>query len=457
MGCIVQIRDPRENNGEPTMTHRTLRTPVLPSFFALMLAALWLVSSARPALAAGVVGDGTPGSCDDNAITAAFMAGSGTITFNCGAAPLTISANTHVVSAGENFVVDGNNKITLDGMDARQLFLVQSGGTLTLRNITLTRGGFSSGSVVRNNVNGDLTLRNVIVTNSGTDADDGGAIYNAGLLEVELSTFDDNQARRRGGAIFNAAGATASVRTSTLRGNRVKDPVGLLGDGGGIYNLGALTVDRSTLFANRAKRHGGGIFTATGSATVTNSTLAENSADYDAAGDPVVITNGQGGGIHVGAGTGHVLLNETNERHNIDKAGGIWVGGPVSMKNTIVSNSSNSADNGVASLNCDNPGISLVSNGHNLISDGSCVDGSNLTDKRNINPMLSFINPNGGPTDTLLPLTGSPVIDAGDDAGCPALDQRGVVRPVGLHCDIGAVEFRLIDNGNGVYLPLVHK
>ncbi len=439
------------------MTHRTLRTPVLTSLFALVLAALCLMSNARPALAAGVVGDGTPGSCDDNAITDAFASGSGTITFNCGAAPLTINANTHVVSAGENFVLDGNNRMTLDGEGVRQLFLVQSGGTLTLRNITLTRGGGFNGSVVRNNVNGDLTLRNVIVTNSGTDANEGGAIHNAGLLEVELSTFDDNQARLRGGAIYNANGATASVRTSTLRGNRVKDPVGLLGDGGGIYNLGALTVDRSTLFANRAKRHGGGIFTATGSATVTNSTLAENSADYDAAGDPVVITNGQGGGIHVGAGTGLVLLNDTIERNNSDSAGGIWVGGPVSMKNTIVANSNNSADNGVASLNCDNPGITLVSNGHNLIGDNSCVTGSNPTDLRATNPNLSFINNNGGPTDTLLPLAGSPAIDAGNNAGCPAIDQRGVNRPVGSACDIGAVEFRLVDSNLKSWLPLVVK
>ena len=37
-------------------------------------------------------------------------------------------------------------------------------------------------------------------------------------------------------------------------------------------------------------------------------------------------------------------------------------------------------------------------------------------------------------------LSGSTAIDAGDDAACPATDQRGVARPKGAHCDIGAFE-----------------
>ncbi len=49
---------------------------------------------------------------------------------------------------------------------------------------------------------------------------------------------------------------------------------------------------------------------------------------------------------------------------------------------------------------------------------------------------------NGGayPMQTILPLTGSPLIDAGLTSSCPATDQRGVARPDGAACDIGAVE-----------------
>ena len=47
---------------------------------------------------------------------------------------------------------------------------------------------------------------------------------------------------------------------------------------------------------------------------------------------------------------------------------------------------------------------------------------------------------NGGQTDTAAPVPGSPAIDHGDTAACPPTDQRGVTRPQGPACDIGAVE-----------------
>lgn len=427
------------------MILKPLRVSVLPFLPGMVIAAVWLVMSTQVALAAGVVGDGTPASCTDAAINGAFSSGNGPISFDCGTAPVTITVNTRVVGSGESFVVDGNNKIVLDGEDLRQLFIVSGGGTLTLRNITLIRGGSFDGSVVRNSLNGDLTLRNVLVKDSGAEANRGGAIYNEGLLEVELSTFNSNHARQYGGAIFNAAGAIASVRTSFLVGNRASDPIAAPGDGGAIYNMGTLSIEASTFFANRAKRNGGGLYTQTGATDIVNSTFAENTAG----------TIGAGGGIYAGASTGTELVNVTVERNNGDTAGGIWNGGNVSIVNTIIASSSTTADNGTPSLNCDGPSVN--SGGHNLIGDNSCVTGGDPTDKRNISPMLSFINDNGGPTPTLLPLTGSPVIDAADNVACPTRDQRGVLRPVGSACDIGAVEFRLIDNGNGVYLPITHK
>jgi hypothetical protein len=62
---------------------------------------------------------------------------------------------------------------------------------------------------------------------------------------------------------------------------------------------------------------------------------------------------------------------------------------------------------------------------------------------------------NGGGMQTLLPCAGSPAIDAGSDSDCNlspvnGLDQRGVARPRGSRCDIGAVEMRgdlLLHNG----------
>ncbi len=64
--------------------------------------------------------------------------------------------------------------------------------------------------------------------------------------------------------------------------------------------------------------------------------------------------------------------------------------------------------------------------------------------------MLAPLGNYGGPTQTYIPLPGSPAIDQGDDMNCPLIDQRGFHRPIGLHCDIGAVEI-----GLPVYLPLI--
>jgi hypothetical protein len=71
------------------------------------------------------------------------------------------------------------------------------------------------------------------------------------------------------------------------------------------------------------------------------------------------------------------------------------------------------------------------------------------TDLPNVNPQLQPLADNGGPTQThALPAT-SPALDAGEDDGCPATDQRGVTRPQdgdqdgSATCDIGAYEYQV--------------
>jgi hypothetical protein len=89
----------------------------------------------------------------------------------------------------------------------------------------------------------------------------------------------------------------------------------------------------------------------------------------------------------------------------------------------------------------------IVDNGHNLDSDGTCGLSIATLSLPSTNPLFATVGlaDNGGPTPTLALAAGSPAIDAGDDVVCAAdpvngLDQRGVVRPQGTHCDIGAYE-----------------
>jgi hypothetical protein len=80
----------------------------------------------------------------------------------------------------------------------------------------------------------------------------------------------------------------------------------------------------------------------------------------------------------------------------------------------------------------------LTSGGHNLVQDDTCnpVASDIINAGAGVGPLAN----NGGATPTHALLPGSPAINAGDDAQCPATDQRGVSRPQGAHCDIGAFE-----------------
>jgi hypothetical protein len=85
------------------------------------------------------------------------------------------------------------------------------------------------------------------------------------------------------------------------------------------------------------------------------------------------------------------------------------------------------------------PHTYLTDGGHNISSDSS-ANFTSPTSRSNLDPRLASWTDNGGPTPTVALLPDSPAIDAGDDAACASTDQRGVPRPQGLHCDIGAFE-----------------
>jgi hypothetical protein len=83
--------------------------------------------------------------------------------------------------------------------------------------------------------------------------------------------------------------------------------------------------------------------------------------------------------------------------------------------------------------------VTLISGGHNIVQDATCnPDPSDLIlGDAGLGPLAD----NGGPTWTHALLAGSPALDAADDSVCPSTDQRGVARPQGSNCDIGAFEF----------------
>jgi hypothetical protein len=438
----------------------------------LLIAASVLLLPPRGAEAGGVVGDGTPGSCDAAARSARLIGG-GAVRFNCGPNSVIITV-TSTAQIAANTSIDGGGLVAISGGGMTGVFNVSDGVSLSLLDIIIRDGNAAGGGGILNQ--GFLQVDRVNFLNNMADA--GGAIYNLnGTLTISNSAFISNRARLGGairhlngsvairgttfsgnavfndgdgGAILNRVGAL-SVAHSVFTGNQggtvsgggiENNDIALVSDstftgntagaygGGGLYNGlgGRLTVTNSTFAANSAGASGGGgLLIETGALTVTNSTFAGNTAGV-----------GGSGGLYSTAAPS--IVNSTFAGNSAGVGGSGNISGTLSLKNTIVA--------GGSPRNCAG---AITSQGHNLVSGTSCGF-SAAGDLSIMNPLLGPLRDNGGPTPTQALLAGSPAIDHGDNAGCPTADQRGVPRPRGAACDIGAYEY-----GGILYIPRVDR
>ncbi|WP_431683038.1 choice-of-anchor Q domain-containing protein [Kitasatospora sp. KL5] len=304
---------------------------------------------------------------------------------------LNLTAPTTVRGAGARLTVvdaDHVDRVFRMGADTQLSDLTVTGGVAKQREVPVTDpggGGIANG--------GHMTLNRVTVT--GNSAGYGGGIFNIPGSHLTLidSTVSRNTAGEAGGIRFDDTG---TVVNSTIADNRVTDdwdrPGSLSGYGGGIdiRGRGLVEIRNSTITGNSATDGGGGINIAP--------------AYLDSLPSPITDV--------VNLPLGHLALHNT-----------------VVARNTV----------GQAPADCKIVFAGVESRGNNLDSSNSC----RLTapgDLPGRDPLLAPLGDNGGPTDTVALLPGSPAADAA--AGCPAADQRGVPRPQGPACDIGAYEHR---------------
>ena len=340
-------------------------------------------------------------------------------------------------------------------------------GTVTLDNSTISGNAATDGGGIFND-NGTLALTNSTVGGNRVEGGDGG-IFNVGTLTISSSTISDNTADTQGGGIYNATqGATLTLTNSTVSGNIAR----FGGEAGGIFNEGTLTLTITTISGNEAN-DGGGIFNV-GTVTLTNSPVSANTAtksDGILNGGAMTLSSStirentadsQGGGIYNATqGATLTLTNSTVSGNSAAHGGGIFSEGTATLGNSTVSGNtatdggggiSNTAFGAAISLvntilagNTADSGIDctgdLTSLGHNLVgSTAGCGFSPATGDLVNVNPMLAPLADNGGPNFTQAVLPGGPAFDAGDDEACTDTDQRGVTRPQGVACDIGAYE-----------------
>jgi hypothetical protein len=289
----------------------------------------------------------------------------------------------------------------------------------------------------------------------------GGAIYNSGTLTVGGSTFTGNTAdyNGAGGAIYSDASLT--VTDSTFTSNAVAGTNGgVLTGGGAIYaDTGSTTtlID-STLNENTATGSGGGGVYSDGTLTVVNCTLNANEADFS------------GGGIcsttpSVVAGHPFLFITDSTIDGNsagavtfegaMGAGGGVYSLGGAVINGTIIAQNTAPIGPDVAGL----PPVAITgfSGSNDLIGVGEGIL-NGLTNSLQgtaadpLNPMLAGLFNNGGPTQTMALLTGSPAFGAGanfrvlDAAGhdITATDQRGIARPTDGRYDIGAYQSAVV-------------
>ena len=429
-------------------------------FLALLVVGavtLFSISAPRSAVAAGVVGTGTPESCSEAAFTAALQGG-GAVTFNCGAAPHTISISAFKTLTSSTSI-DGGGRISLSGAPGARVLAVPDGVTLNLTNITLRDTGaapFAIGVTLENR--GTTNLVNTTFLNNNTRA----ILNGGGTLTIASSRFEGNSTSGGGGAISNESGGTVTITASSFVNNRAPESQ----TGGAIYNSSnpvggatAVTINRSTFSGNSAGN--GGAIISYGTMTIadslfTGNTAIEGGAIQARSGGQLNVTNTtisgnsarRGGGFQVtgplpGSAatlTNVTLANNTAPGDAANQGGGnlaVVGNASVTLRNTILANPAG------GSTNCriESSGSAAIVDGSGNLQFPGVTCGATIT---SANPQVGALQDNGGFTATHAIAANSPARDTAVNANCPAFDQRGVTRPQGTTCDIGAVEYNAV-------------
>jgi hypothetical protein len=374
-----------------------------------------------------------------------------------------------VEGPGGGLFQDSDSPVTLDGATFTGNTATDGGGGLatsggvSVTNSTFTDNhdtGADGGGIKVFAASGTTTISGSTFTGNTTDGW-GGAFEQQGrsiesqatgpyVLSVSGSTITGNVAEGDGGGALDTEDPAAiTIDTSTLSGNSG-------GIGGGVGTFGASTTlqaNASTFSGNKSAEAGGAVemsgalaAAAVGesSAEFTNSTITGNTeASFGAlairgslALNHVTMTNntslGQGGEIPLSTGRGLNAQAVEGDAANVAAFTFTSVASVVALPQ--------------GAANCTEFEAPTTDNGYNFSDDTSCGFTAATSNVKSPNdPMLGALADNGGPTQTRQPLTGSPLLDAIPPAACGlTVDQRGVTRPQGTGCDIGAVEVQVV-------------
>ena len=344
--------------------------------------------------------------------------------------------------------ISQNEVLTSFGFGAGLNFV--QGSSLRLENViiednTALDAGGDGGGVFCSSVNGDVEIIGGRIHNNRVLASGAGGLHcssSSGRVHLDGVEISGNQIINTGtgaGAVFTSN--EVLVENSVFSGNRLEGD----GTGGGIFSSATtLKILGSTFSDNFSGGFGGALVKNTGTLEITNSTFSNNQA------------NGNGGALNLAADVSLNNVTLADNKADLDgnssgAGGGLFIdSGTVTLRNSILFQNAD----GEGSPDCLG---ALNSEGYNLIGDGTgCTitppqGDPASTDLYGVDPLLGALANNGGLTQTRALASGSPAIDAGNPAGCTdgagaplTTDQRGLIRPSGPRCDIGAFEVQPI-------------
>ncbi|HXJ67088.1 MAG TPA: choice-of-anchor Q domain-containing protein [Actinomycetota bacterium] len=366
-----------------------------------------------------------------------------TTAVDCGANPAALQSVITAATAGDtlnvtghcignltidkNLTLQGDGSTVLDGNGTGRSLDIPGSPTVDLSDLTVTGGNNADG--------GGISIR----------SPSGGPAH-VTLTRVTVSGNTASGGLADGGGIHNASGALTML-DSTVMGNTA---TARIAEGGGIFNGGTLTLVDSTVSGNTAtgdiNARGGGIASPQSGGqpdiTLINSTISGNSAMGTG-----TVGSGRGGGIWAEIGTLSMrssTVGGNSATGAVASAGGIWAPGIYVYATATIISGNTGSQAGFSGPDCF---ADLASGRYNLVGDTTGCTGLDATDIQNVNAMLDTLKNNGGLTQTMSLLPGSPALDAIPLIGGVCLvgqptDQRGVARPQGPRCDVGAVEVR---------------
>ncbi|MGE5377080.1 MAG: choice-of-anchor Q domain-containing protein, partial [Bacteroidota bacterium] len=351
------------------------------------------------------------------------------------------SGTTYTISRAGANDTNGDLDVGVVAGTSGSLTIQASGTTNAIIDVARINRGIEVGAP------GDISLTLDHITIMNGYSPDGAGIFFGGngtlnLIHSKILNNESTGADICAGGIYNNSLATINITDSTIEGNICSD-LTATGDGGGIYKGGGgvLNITNSTFANNSAPHMGGGLridmpnaTPGTPNVTITNSTFANNTA------------GARGGGIQVKAGevaifystfSGNTANSATTSTGGAIQADGDAITGIAGTVKIYESILANSFTNGGVGKDCDQiaPGSVVFTN--SLVENNNDCTG---TIKTNKDPNLAPLADNGGPTQTMALIGGSPAIDGSTATCTPANDQRGVLRPQGGKCDLGSYE-----------------